>query len=247
VVWHLLPWHNALDVQRILAFAEDPLPVIFLSGHHDVHQSVEAMKAGAVDFLVMDESGETLVRAISRALDRNLEERTLRERRRELRARYDLLTRRERDVFERLVDGKPNKETGFELGISVQTTKIHRHRVLEKMQAASLVELARMADQLGLSAGGSVHHTPIARDPAGQGLPVSAVQSRGQTGSSLADTVAHELHQPLVAIRRNCEAATVMLRAVSPNLMELRRIVDDILSDERRAATIITRVQALAG
>src|SRR5262245_23698133 len=119
VVWHLLPWHNALDVQRVLSTAEDPLPVVFLSGHHNVHQSVEAMNASAVDYLVMDERGETLMRAISRALDRNLEERTLRERRRELCARYDRLTPRERDVFARLADGKPNKEIGFELGISV--------------------------------------------------------------------------------------------------------------------------------
>ena len=176
VVWHLLPWHNALDVQRILAFAEDPLPVVFLSGHHNVHQGVEAMKAGAVDFLALDESGETLVRAVTRALVRNLEERAIRERRRELRARYDRLTPRERDVFARLVDGKPNKEIGFELGISVQTTKIHRHRVLEKMRAASLVELARIADQLDLSARDSLRHMPTAAAPASgparPGIPV---------------------------------------------------------------------------
>jgi FixJ family two-component response regulator len=71
-------------------------------------------------------------------------------------ARYRLLSRRERDVFAHLISGQLNKQVGFDLGISLQTTKIHRHRVLEKMQAASIVELARMADDLGIAPVGSV-------------------------------------------------------------------------------------------
>lgn len=147
-----LPGQSGLDVQRVLNYAEDPLPVVFLSGRANVSESVQAMKAGAVDFLVKAEAGDVLLETIERALERNAEQGRQREERRALRARYGRLSPREREVFAHLISGKLNKQVGFELGISVQTTKIHRHRVFEKMQADSLVQLARMADQLGVSA-----------------------------------------------------------------------------------------------
>jgi FixJ family two-component response regulator len=146
-----LPGQSGLDVQRVLNYSEEPLPVIFLSGRASVPESVQAMKAGAVDFLTKADAGDLLIETIERALARNAEERRRREERRALGARYGRLSPREREVFAHLISGKLNKQVGFDLGISVQTTKIHRHRVFQKMKADSLLELARMADQLGVS------------------------------------------------------------------------------------------------
>jgi FixJ family two-component response regulator len=146
-----LPGQSGLDVQRVLAYREDPLPIIFLSGRANVPQSVEAMKAGAVDFLTKADGGELLLKAVSRALARNAEERLEWECGGELRRRYESLSPREREVFAHLISGQLNKQVGFDLGVSVQTIKIHRHRVLEKMQAGSLVQLARMADRIGVA------------------------------------------------------------------------------------------------
>jgi FixJ family two-component response regulator len=114
------------------------------------------MKNGAVDFLTKTSDGATLLEAIARALRHGERLRRVTARRRELRARYGLLSRREREVFAHLISGQLNKQVGFDLGISLQTTKIHRHRVLEKMHAGSIVELARMADDLGIAPVGAV-------------------------------------------------------------------------------------------
>jgi FixJ family two-component response regulator len=130
--------------------------VIFLSGHAAVPDSVLAMKAGAVDFLTKSDDGALLLEAINRAFAQDAENRRRRHRQRELRARYDLLSRREREVFAHLISGQLNKQVGFDLGISVQTTKIHRHRVFEKMQADSLIDLARMGQELGVAPVGTI-------------------------------------------------------------------------------------------
>lgn len=151
-----MPGPNGLDIQAALAATEEPLPVVFLSGHGDVAQSVQAMKAGAVDFLTKSAEAEVLLRAVASAVARDAGERESRVRERELRARYDRLSPREREVFAHLISGQLNKQVGFDLGISLQTTKIHRHRVLEKMQASSIVELARMAEALGVEPVGAV-------------------------------------------------------------------------------------------
>jgi FixJ family two-component response regulator len=146
-----LPDTSGLDLQQLLASAAGPLPVIFLTGAAQVHDSVRAMKSGAVDFLMKTEDGALLLNAVARALERNVVERTVRARRRETRSRYDTLTARERDVFAHLIGGHLNKQIGFALGIAENTIKIHRHRVLEKMRADSLTELARMADDLDIA------------------------------------------------------------------------------------------------
>jgi FixJ family two-component response regulator len=146
-----LPDANGLDLQRTLAAGEDPLPVIFLTGAGQVHDSVEAMKSGAVDFLMKTDEGAVLLNAVRQALARNASERTLRARRREIRGRYDTLSHREQEVFAHLISGELNKQIGHALGIAVGTTKIHRYRVMAKMGAASLTELARMADDLGIA------------------------------------------------------------------------------------------------
>ena len=143
-------------MQRTLAQLEDPLPVIFLSGQGDVPDSVEAMKGGAVDFLTKTADGAQLLDAVSRALDRDAEDRRRRGRLRELHARHATLSPREREVLAHLISGQLNKQVGFDLGISEQTTKIHRHRVLEKMRAESIADLVRMASDLGIAPVGSV-------------------------------------------------------------------------------------------
>ena len=151
-----LPEQSGLEVQQALARMDNPLPVVFLSGRARVSDSVQAMKAGAVDFLTKTADAALLLEAVSRALARNEHERAERGRRRVLDARYDRLSPREREVFAHLISGQLNKQVGFDLGISEQTTKIHRHRVLEKMQADSIAELVRMAADLGIAPVGSV-------------------------------------------------------------------------------------------
>jgi FixJ family two-component response regulator len=152
----LLPGQNGLEVQQALMQADEPMPVIFLSGHADVTFSVRAMKSGAFDFLTKTTDGSVLLETVSRALVRSAEERTRRARQKELRTRYERLSPREREVFAHLISGQLNKQVGFDLGISEQTTKIHRHRVLDKMQADSIAHLVRMGVELGIAPQGSV-------------------------------------------------------------------------------------------
>jgi FixJ family two-component response regulator len=151
-----LPGPSGLDVQQALTQHCEALPVVFLSGHAEVPDSVQAMKCGAVDFLTKSTDGSVLLEAVSRAIARSVEERVTRARQRELQARYDRLSPRERDVFAHLISGQLNKQIAFDLDIAEQTTKIHRHRVLEKMQADSIADLVRMASDLGLAPMGSV-------------------------------------------------------------------------------------------
>jgi FixJ family two-component response regulator len=145
-----LPGLSGLELQRALVSREDPLPVVFLSGRSEVPQSVEAMKQGAVDFLMKTVDGSELLAAVSRAIARDDADRAERNRLRALRDRHGRLSPREREVLAHLISGQLNKQVGFDLGISEQTTKIHRHRILEKMQAHSIPDLVRMASALGI-------------------------------------------------------------------------------------------------
>jgi len=151
-----LPGPSGLDLQERLATAENPLPIVFLTGHGDVPKSVRAMKAGAIDFLTKPVEPEALLDAVARALARDAENRTVRARQQEARARFDRLTPREREVFAHLISGQLNKQIGFDLGITERTIKIHRHQVLTKMEASSVADLVRMADHLGIAPAGSV-------------------------------------------------------------------------------------------
>ncbi|GAU05485.1 LuxR family transcriptional regulator [Burkholderia stabilis] len=144
-----LPDVNGLEIQRTLNAA---LPIIFITGHGDIGTTVDAMKAGAADFLPKPVCGTVLLDAIGRALERSVQ---MGERRRELaslQARVDRLTPREREVMALVVTGRLNKQVADDLGIAEKTIKIHRARVMEKMEAASLADLVRLADKLGFGA-----------------------------------------------------------------------------------------------
>ncbi len=140
---------NGLDLQDELARAADPLPVIFLTGHGDVHSSVRAMKRGAVDFLTKPVSGEELINAVRRAIALDAAGRTERRALRELRHRYARLTPREREVFALVARGLLNKQIAGELGTTERTVKAHRAHVMKKMGVQSLPDLTRAAERLG--------------------------------------------------------------------------------------------------
>jgi FixJ family two-component response regulator len=143
-----LPGQSGLALQEWLATVENPLPIVFVTGHGDVRQTVQAMKAGAVDFLTKPVDPQTLLDAVARAIARDADNRAVRARRLEIRARYSRLTPREREVFAHLISGQLNKQVGFDLGIAEGTIKMHRQQVLEKMQSQSIADLVRMAADL---------------------------------------------------------------------------------------------------
>lgn len=146
-----LPGLNGLDLQKQVAAERVNMPIIFITGYGDVPTTVQAMKAGAAEFLTKPFSDEVLLSAIQHALERS---RNLLGREAQLQNllnRYASLSRREREVMALVVRGLLNKQVGFELGISEITVKAHRGRVMEKMEADSLANLVTMAAELGVS------------------------------------------------------------------------------------------------
>jgi FixJ family two-component response regulator len=151
-----LPGPSGLDLQERLKELDNPLPIVFLTGYGDIPKTVRAMQAGAVDFLTKPVEAPMLVNAVARALARDATERALRARRGSVQERFNRLTPREREVFAHLISGQLNKQIGFDLGITERTIKIHRHQVLEKMEANSVADLVRMANDLGIAPAGTV-------------------------------------------------------------------------------------------
>jgi len=149
-----LPGLNGLQLQEALNRKGYPLAIIFITGHGDVPMSVRAMKAGAVDFLQKPFEDSDLLDAIHRAIARTRDALAKRETSTQIQRRYDTLTPREREVLSLVVIGLPNKQIAAELGAAEKTIKIHRGRVMTKMQAASLADLVRMAGVLGIPAQG---------------------------------------------------------------------------------------------
>jgi len=145
-----LPGLSGLDLQHELATAQIDLPIIFMTGYGDIPMTVQAMKAGAVEFLIKPFRDQDLLDAIQQALERDRVARAQRTEMAELRERFDALTPRERDVFGLVVTGLQNKQVAAALGTSAITIKRHRAQVMHKMRVTSLAELVRIADQLGL-------------------------------------------------------------------------------------------------
>lgn len=151
-----LPGPGGLELQERVTTAENPLPIVFVTGHGGVPQSVRAMKAGAVDFLTKPVDASVLLDAVACAIARDRECRAVRARQHETQVRYRRLTPREREVFAHLLSGQLNKQVGFDLGISERTIKIHRRQVMEKMEADSVADLVRLAADLGIAPAGRV-------------------------------------------------------------------------------------------
>ena len=144
-----LPGLNGLDLQQQLADRTD-MPIIFITGHGDVPMSVQAMKAGAVEFLTKPFRDDVLLNAIGSAIERSRVALRLNSEMGTLKNRYQSLTPREREVMALVVSGLLNKQVGGELGISEITVKAHRGQVMRKMKAGSLPDLVTMGARLGL-------------------------------------------------------------------------------------------------
>ena len=147
-----MPGVDGLELQRRLAEAGCPLPIVFITGHGDVATSVRAMRGGALNFLTKPVNDEELLAAVGEAVDKDRRVRRAQADMALVRERLATLTPRERDVLDQVVAGKLNKQIAGELGIVEKTIKVHRAHVMEKMGARSLAELARMAERLGFTA-----------------------------------------------------------------------------------------------
>ncbi|MGY2805245.1 FixJ family two-component response regulator [Bradyrhizobium sp. USDA 4506] len=149
-----IPGMSGPELQGRLNELGSTLPIVFLTGHADTATTVQAIKAGAEDFLTKPIASEQLIEAINRALARHELARGRRTRLDSLRALLAKLTPRERQVFDLIVCGRINKQIAHELGTTERTIKAHRHQVMEKMQVQSFAELVSIAEQLGTRASG---------------------------------------------------------------------------------------------
>lgn len=148
-----LPGQSGLEFQRELSRGSIQLPIIFITGHGDIPMSVQAMKGGAIEFLTKPFRDQDLLDAVHLGLARDREWLETEAALANLRARFESLTPREREVMALVVTGRLNKQIAADLGVSEITVKVHRSQVMQKMHARSLPELARMADKLNLEPG----------------------------------------------------------------------------------------------
>jgi FixJ family two-component response regulator len=148
-----MPGQSGLDLQAELVREDIHIPIIFITGHGDVPMTVKALKAGAVDFLTKPFRDQDLLDAVTAALDRACRQRDEEKRVSDLRASFDALTAREKQIMKSVTDGLMNKQIAHELGVTEITIKIHRGNMMRKMGAKSLPDLVRMAEMLGLRRG----------------------------------------------------------------------------------------------
>ena len=153
-----MPGISGLEFQKVLIEASLRLPVIFITGYGDISMSVMAMKSGAIEFLTKPFHEQSLLDAVNAGIERDRTRRQEAKNVLELQRRFELLTPREREIFSLVVTGRPNKQIAAQLKLSELTVKVHRSQVTKKMRATSIIELARMADRLGLSA--EISHPP---------------------------------------------------------------------------------------
>jgi FixJ family two-component response regulator len=139
---------SGLDLQRDMASSGEPRPIVFITGHGDVPMAVQAMKGGAVEFLTKPFREQDLLDAIRRGIDLDRHLRSARATLADLQTRFESLSPREREVFQRVVAGLPNKRIADELGVSEATVKVHRGQVMEKMHANSVPDLVTMHAKL---------------------------------------------------------------------------------------------------
>jgi FixJ family two-component response regulator len=144
-----MPDMNGLELQERLSAAGIALPVVFLTGKGDIPMSVHAMKHGAVNFLVKPVEEDVLFQALDEAFKRQAAEAATRHTRDSILARLARLSEREREVLERVLQGRLNKQIAFDLGIAEKTVKAHRGRVMEKMEAHTVAELVHLCDSVG--------------------------------------------------------------------------------------------------
>jgi FixJ family two-component response regulator len=145
-----LPERSGLDFQRDLAATGVTLPIVFITGHGDIPMTVQAMKAGAIEFLTKPFREQDLLDAVNAGLARDRVRRQDDHALRELRARFEVLTARERAILVRVVEGRLNKQIAGELGITETTVKVHRSHMMRKVKARSIPELCRMVNKLKL-------------------------------------------------------------------------------------------------
>jgi FixJ family two-component response regulator len=145
-----LPGGSGLEFQNVLAKAGIQIPIVFLTGHGDIPMSVNAMKAGAVDFLTKPFRDQDMLDAVTRALDQDRKRRAGEKTRSDLRQRFESLTPREQEVMALAASGLRNKQIAYQLQLEEITVKIHRGRAMKKMEARSIADLVSMADALGI-------------------------------------------------------------------------------------------------
>jgi FixJ family two-component response regulator len=146
-----LPGLSGLDFQTELTKTQNDVPIIFITGYGDIPMSVKAMKAGAVEFLTKPLREQDVLDAVRIALEHDRGRRELQTQMQSLRARYEALSHRERQVMKLVCAGLMNKQVAADIGVSEVTVKVHRHNVMKKLIAKSLADLVRMADALGIT------------------------------------------------------------------------------------------------
>jgi FixJ family two-component response regulator len=144
-----MPGSSGFDLQRELDRVERRIPIIYITAHGDIPMAVEAMKAGAIDFLSKPFRDQDLLDGIRKALERDAAFRIRQAELSEIRGKVARLTTRQRQIMTRVVAGRLNKQTAAELGVTENTVKVHRHRIMERMGATSLADLIHMLERLG--------------------------------------------------------------------------------------------------
>ncbi len=145
----MMPGMDGMALQQALQKSESPLPILFLTGQGDIPASVQAMRRGAEDFLTKHAPKKELIAAVNRALAANEQDRAKRARLRALRQPFELLTGREREVLQHVIQGKLNKQIAADLGIHERTVKLHRTNITTKLRVHSVAELTLMAQEAG--------------------------------------------------------------------------------------------------